>query len=60
MFVFDLYDFEGLISTQCDEEEVQDELPRETVEADVLLKRTQGHFFDEIHLDDALLMFFHV
>lgn len=38
---------------------MQDELPRKTVESNVLLEWTERNFFDEVHLDKALLMFLH-
>lgn len=42
-------DLDGLVGTEGDHEEVEDELPWEDVEPGILLEGTKGHPLDEIH-----------
>lgn len=59
VFVLDRYDPQSLVRAERDQQEMQDELPRKPVEPDVLLEWTERDLFDEVHLDEALLVFLH-
>jgi hypothetical protein len=60
VFVLDRYYPQSLKRTEGDQEQMQDKLPRESVESDVFLEWTQGYLFYKVHFDQALpVVFFH-
>ncbi len=59
MLVFNFYYFESLVGAKGDEEKMEDKLPRESPETDILLKGAEGDFLDEVHLDHTFFILFH-
>ena len=59
MLILYLYNFEGLIGGEGDQQKVEYELPGEPIEPDIFFERTKSHFFNKIHLYDTFFVLLH-
>jgi len=60
MFILNGNNAQSLICAECDEQQMQNKLPRESSKSDIFFERTKCYFFDKVHLDEAFSVLLHV